>query len=340
MKYLILFLFSCLATQGQSVFLSETEIADNSHYLASEWSSAFGYIAKTTGRCSFEATVFSSATTSFGSICSTIERNQNFPYDQECKQNQLIIVSESLVAIAKSTSIAEDGWTLRMRGISSSSWLERIIHNSSKVAKCCDDSFHNMFIPQGCDDPPSPIVIDMNNNGFIFAGYEDRVLFPIRPQYGETIQSWMKADTDDVFLAIDLNLNNRIDDGGEMFGNGTLLIQEDTYAMNGFEALAQYDLAINGGNEDGLIDSRDAVWSRLILWNDYDADASSNDFELEPISDSPLKAIDLIVEETEKRDMHGNWLRYFTKSIIHRGTELISTSAIDVYFVDYSGEKY
>ena len=44
----------------------------------------------------------------------------------------------------------------------------------------------------------------------------------------------------------------------QMFGNFTPLPTSST--PNGFAALAVYDDPKNGGNGDGIIDARDAVW--------------------------------------------------------------------------------
>jgi len=65
-----------------------------------------------------------------------------------------------------------------------------------------------------------------------------------------------------------------VDDGSELFGNATPLTS-GWPAANGYLALAEYDLAENGGNEDGLISIEDTVYADLRVWIDSNATGSS-----------------------------------------------------------------
>jgi hypothetical protein len=55
----------------------------------------------------------------------------------------------------------------------------------------------------------------------------------------------------------------------------TGLLQSGLKASHGFEELAQYDELMLGGNNDGVIDSQDSIWSSLSLWLDSNADGNS-----------------------------------------------------------------
>ncbi|MFY8038316.1 MAG: hypothetical protein ACOVN4_01440 [Bosea sp. (in: a-proteobacteria)] len=59
-------------------------------------------------------------------------------------------------------------------------------------------------------------------------------------------------------LAIDLNGNGLIDNGGELFGQP---------ARDGYEVLETYDTFA-----DGVIDAKVATFARLRIWRDLDPD--------------------------------------------------------------------
>lgn len=91
---------------------------------------------------------------------------------------------------------------------------------------------------------------------------------------------------------------------------------------NGFRALAVFDKPQRGGNNDGLIDSRDAVYPRLKLWQDTNHNGISEPHELRGISELGLRVIELDYSETNRQDEHGNWFRFRAKVRDAQGAQM------------------
>jgi hypothetical protein len=89
----------------------------------------------------------------------------------------------------------------------------------------------------------------------------------------------------------------------QLFGNNTRGPDGKT-AANGFEALAKYD-----SNRDGIIDSRDAVYSQLRLWQDVNCNGSAEATELSTLAASNVRSIDLDYVDALQIDAYGNQTR-------------------------------
>jgi hypothetical protein len=120
--------------------------------------------------------------------------------------------------------------------------------------------------------------------------------------------AWTHAGDPVAFLVLDRNGNGTIDDGTELFGNHTILTSGQK-ATNGFEALAYYDRPGYGGNGDGVIDSRDAVWTQLQLWIDWNHNGVSESNELYDLEDFDVWRIWLEYREINRSDAYGNVFR-------------------------------
>ncbi len=143
------------------------------------------------------------------------------------------------------------------------------------------------------------LVIDLDGDGFhLTTSANNDIYFDMDGDSFAEATSWI-ADSGDGFLVRDLNSNGRIDGIGEMFGDQT---------TDGFTALRAYDL-----NEDGIINSSDAIWSTLKIWKDENLDGQTLASELHTLSSLNITGINVGVSSIDTTDITGtNWLGLIT----------------------------
>jgi hypothetical protein len=175
---------------------------------------------------------------------------------------------------------------------------------------------------KGCGDVESeacssPIIVDTAGDGYQLTDVQHGVLFDLDCDGQTERVAWTRADADDAFLVMDRNGNGVIDNGCELFGNRTPAYadRQEPRAENGFIALNFLEgPGYGASHSDGIIDARDAAFARLMLWRDINHNGISEPNELQPVSETALRAISTAFERSRRRDRDGNEFRLRAKS--------------------------
>lgn len=175
--------------------------------------------------------------------------------------------------------------------------------------------------------PCSPIIVDVSGHGFVLTSAADGVKFDISGRGTPVQMAWTAPGSGNAFLCLP-DANGNCNTGRQLFGNFTP--QPSSSNPNGYAALAVYDQPWNGGNGDGDIDSRDAIFSRLRLWIDANHDGISQPNELFTLPQLGITSISLNYKSDQRQDQYGNIFRFFAQVGSTSGT---GRMAYDVFFV-------
>lgn len=167
--------------------------------------------------------------------------------------------------------------------------------------QACVDLYGDGYWWTGSSCTYSPIVIAVGKRqDYRLTSAANGVVFDIDGDGSPEQIAWTAADSELAFLAIDRNGNGTIDDGRELFGSATV-----AGAANGFDALRDIE-PITGPT--GWIDYDDAVYPKLLLWEDRNHNGVSEAGELRKASEV-LTRIGLGYGPLKRRDGNGNVLR-------------------------------
>jgi hypothetical protein len=179
----------------------------------------------------------------------------------------------------------------------------------------------------------SPVLIDVQGNGFNLTDTDSGVEFDLNADGIRERVSWTSVFSDDGFLTLDRNGNGVVDGGRELFGSVAPQPEPPGGVLrNGFNALKPYDRPENGGNSDDVIDDHDAIFASLRLWQDTNHNGLSEATELSTLQALDLKSIDLKYKESKRVDEHGNHFRYRAKVDDVHGAH-VNRWAWDVFFL-------
>lgn len=175
----------------------------------------------------------------------------------------------------------------------------------------------------------SPILIDVTGDGFFLTSAEGGVSFDISGSGNPVQIAWTAKGAGNAFLALP-GTDGLVHNGLQLFGNFTP--QPSSDHPNGFAALAVYDDPKNGGNGDGVIDARDAVFASLRLWIDKNHDGIAQPDELYTLLSLGVHSISLLYREDRRTDQYGNVFRYRARV----NGEDVGKTAYDVFLVEAS----
>lgn len=130
-----------------------------------------------------------------------------------------------------------------------------------------------------------PLIIDLGEEGIELTDVENGVYFDLDNNGFAEKTAWI--GTEDGFLALDINGNGIIDNGGELFGD-QFVMHDGNISETGFEALSSLD-----ENYDGIIDENDAVFEKLCVWIDSNHNGNTDENELKTLTESGIVSIDL-----------------------------------------------
>ncbi|MCV9964825.1 cadherin domain-containing protein [Pararhizobium sp. BT-229] len=150
---------------------------------------------------------------------------------------------------------------------------------------------------QDAEQARCPIVLDLDGDGIETLGHAADVHFDHDGNGFAELSGWVAPD--DGLLVFDRSGNGKIDNGGELFGNYSVV--GNGKAQNGFVALGQLD-----SNKDKSITAADKDFSKLKVWRDADSDGVVDAGELMTLTQAGVKSLSTSYVEGTTVDKNGN----------------------------------
>jgi hypothetical protein len=160
-----------------------------------------------------------------------------------------------------------------------------------------------------------PLVLDLAGDGFDFKGADDGVAFDMTGDGQAANMGFIRGD--DALLFIDIHGDGMVHDGRQLFGN------TGGYA-NGFDMLAAYD-----DNGDGVIDENDAIYDKLMIWQEKNENGICDEGETMSLREAGVKSINLGYQNVREDDGKGNLIGQAGSFTRDDGTE---GQAVDAWF--------
>lgn len=142
-----------------------------------------------------------------------------------------------------------------------------------------------------------PLIVDLDVDGIETRSMMGGYYFDQDVNGFSEKTGWVSAD--DGLLVLDRNGDGVINNGGELFGDQTVL-KNGRKAANGFQALAELD-----GNQDGKIDINDAVYSQLRVWQDINGNGVSEGGELKTLAEHGITSVHVTSTVSNTTDPQG-----------------------------------
>ncbi|MCU1752116.1 S8 family serine peptidase [Pseudomonas sp. 6D_7.1_Bac1] len=174
-----------------------------------------------------------------------------------------------------------------------------------------------------------PLLLDLTGNGVHMTDIRDGVLFDT--DHSGTLKRSGWADRTTGMLVID-DGSGQIKDVSQMFSEyyggkaGVNGAAGEARFKDGFAALASED-----ANKDGVIDSRDPIWSKLRVWVDGTHDAKVDAGELKTLAELGITQINVRAASTSAEIRDGN-------KVLATGSFTINGKNQEALAVDFLGD--